>query len=67
MNGKPTLYLDQYGSKWFATSTRDLHRQIGGARPNKMYVDLKAGGTIHIGYVVGGHWCTAYQRVEQAA
>ena len=67
MNGKPILYRDQYGTCWVARSTRDLHRQIGGSRPEKMYVDKKSGRTVHIGYVVGGHWCTAYQPVELTA
>jgi hypothetical protein len=31
---------------------------------SKMYVDGKDGTAVHIGYVVGRHWCTAYRRVE---
>ena len=67
MNGKLMLYVDQYGERWYASSVRELHRKIGGARPSKMYVDKKDGGTVHIGYVIGTHWCTAYERVERPA
>lgn len=67
MHGKVTLYRDQYGNTWFARTVRELHRQLGGKRPAKMYVDTKDGRTLHVGYVVGRHWCTAYQRVEQEA
>ena len=65
MNGKVMLYVNQYGERWYAKSVRELHRKVGGARPSKMYVDLKDGRTVHIGYVVGAHWCTAYQRMER--
>jgi hypothetical protein len=37
---------------------------MGGSRVRKMYVDKKDGRSVHIGYVVGQHWLTAYQRVE---
>lgn len=39
---------------------------MGGSRVSKMYVDKKDGRSVHIGYVVGQHWLTAYQRVENA-
>jgi hypothetical protein len=69
MNGKPTLYIDQYGSKYWARTVRELRSEVGmgGSRVRKMYVDKKDGGSLHIGYVVGDHWLTAYQRVERAA
>jgi len=67
MNGKPTLYLDQYGNHWVVSSVRELHHRIGGARPSKMFIDQTDGSPIHIGYVVGGHWCTAFQRIELPA
>ena len=66
MNGKLILYLDQYGNKWFARTVKDLREQIGGA-VSKMYVDKKKGPPVHIGYVVGQHWCTAYAPVELPA
>jgi hypothetical protein len=63
MKGKPTLYIDQWGSRWWAKTVKELREQIGG-RVSKMYVDKKDGRSVHIGYVVGQHWLTAYQRVE---
>ncbi len=66
MKGKPTLYIDQWGSRWWAKTVKELRSQIGmgGGRVSKMYVDKKDGRSAHIGYVVGQHWLTAYQRVE---
>lgn len=65
MNGKPMLYLDQFGYTFFARTVKELHAQIGGARPSKMYVDKKDGRkSVHIGYVVGGHWLRAYEAVD---
>lgn len=66
MNGKPILYLDQYGNRWHARTVADLRRQIGG-RASKMFRDKADGSTVHCGYVVGGHWCTAYAPLELAA
>lgn len=67
MNGKTTLYRDQWGNCWLASSVKHLREQIGGGKVSKMYVDKKDGTTVQTGYVVGRHWCTAYQRVEVAA
>lgn len=66
MNGKPTLYIDQWGSKFWANTVRDLRKQVGmgGSKVSKMYQDKKDGTTVHVGYVVGQHWLTAFKRVE---
>lgn len=66
MNGKPTLYLDQYGNKFWAKTIKELRKQIGmgGSKVSKMYADNKSGATVHVGYVVGQHWLTAFKRVE---
>jgi hypothetical protein len=64
MNGTPVLYLDQYGNHWFASTIAELKRKIGGGRVSKMYVDKTDGTTVHTGYVVGSHWCTAFTRLE---
>lgn len=66
MNGKLMLYIDQWGQKFWARTVKELRSNIGtgGSRVSKMYVDKKSGGTVHIGYVVGRHWLTAYQPVE---
>lgn len=67
MNGKLTLYLDQYGNRWFARTVRELREKLGGGRVSKMYIDKKNGPPVHIGYVVGQHWCQAYSPVELPA
>lgn len=69
MRGQQTLYIDQWGSRWWASTVDELRRQIGmgGSRVSKMYVDKKDGTTRHVGYVIGQHWLTAYRRVENEA
>lgn len=67
MNGKLTLYLDQYGNRWLARTVRDLRDQIGGGRVSRMFRDKADGSSVHVGYVVGAHWCDAFQPVEIAA
>jgi hypothetical protein len=69
MNGKLMLYLDQWGNRWWAKTVKELREQIGmgGSRVSKMYVDKKDGRSVHIGYVVGQHWLTAYQPMEEEA
>lgn len=69
MNGKLLLYIDQYGSMFWARTVAELRKQIGmgGSRVSKMYVDKKDGRTVHIGYVIGEHWLTAYAPVELPA
>lgn len=67
MNGKLMLYLDQYGDPFWARTLAELREAVGGGRVEKMYVDKKDGSTVHCGYVVGDHWCTAYQPVELPA
>jgi len=69
MNGKFTLYIDQYGNKFAAHTVKELRAKVGmgGARVSKMYNDKKDGRTVHTGYVIGQHWLTAYQPVELAA
>lgn len=66
MNGKLTLYVDQYGNNWYARTVKELREQIGGS-VQKMYEDKTNGSAVHIGYVVGQHWCRAFQPVELAA
>lgn len=64
MNDKPILYVDQYGSKYHARTVRELREKLGGGRIAKMYRDTDDGGAVHVGYVVGRHWCTAYAPVR---
>jgi hypothetical protein len=67
MRGIWTLYIDQYGNKWGASTIAELRAKIGGGRVAKMYRDKRDGAAVHCGYVIGRHWCTAYQPVELAA
>lgn len=67
MNGMQTLYLDQYGNRWIARTVKELREKIdgGGSRVSKMFRDKADGRTVHVGYVVGSHWCEAFQPVER--
>ena len=62
-----TLYIDQYGNRWWARTVKELRSVIGmgGSRVSKMYQDKKDGRTVHVGYIVGTHWLTAFQPVEK--
>lgn len=66
MHGKQMLYIDQWGTRFWAKTVKGLRQQVslGGSRVSKMYRDKKDGRVVHVGYVVGKHWCTAYQPVE---
>ena len=66
MNGKQTLYFDQWGNRFWAKTVKELRRKIegGGSRVGKMYRDKKDGSIVHVGYVIGSHWLTAYRPVE---
>lgn len=61
------LYLDQYGNRFYAETLKELRKQIGGggSRVSLMYVDKKNGDVMTTGYVIGGHWLTAYQPLEK--
>jgi hypothetical protein len=63
MEKQTTLYIDQYGNKFYAKTRKELKEQIPG-RIGKMYIDKENGQSACIGYVIGQHWLTAYQRVE---
>lgn len=69
MKGKFTLYIDQYGNRFYAHTVKELRDQIGmgKSRVSKMYRDKVDGRTVHVGYVIGQHWLTAYQPLELAA
>ena len=61
-----TLYVDQYGNRFYATTRKELQEQIGmgHSRVAKMYRDTSKGVSKHIGYVIGGHWLRAYAPIE---
>ena len=56
---KADFFIDQYGNRFTANSRKELIAKIGKGRVSKMYVDTKDGRTLHVGYVVGQHWCSA--------
>lgn len=66
MKGKRTLYIDQWGNRFWANTVKELRNQIGmgGSRVSKMYRDKKDGRVVHVGYVIGQHWLTAFHSVE---
>lgn len=61
------LYIDQYGNRFMAKTVRELRKQIamGGSRVSCMYMDKKDGSTVQTGYVIGGHWLTAFVPYER--
>lgn len=52
------IATDQYGNTLFCDNPRKELVAAFAGPVSKMYVDTKAGDTIHIGYVVGAHWFT---------
>lgn len=54
-----TLYVDQYGNKFYANTLKELREQVSG-RCSRMFIDTKGGKVFHVGYVIGGHWLTGY-------
>jgi hypothetical protein len=67
MRGKLTLYVDQWGNRFFARTVRELRDKVGGGRVAKVYRDNPAGGAFHVGYVVGAHWFEAFAPVRLQA
>lgn len=67
MNGKPMMYVDQYGYSVFARNRDELVKKAGGGRISKMYSDKKDGRVVHVWYVVGPRWFSMYQPVELPA
>ena len=66
LDGKtPVLFIDQYGrSRGYHRTRKSLAEEVCNTHVKKMYVDKKDGTTVHIGYVIGCNWLTAYHRVE---
>ena len=59
MNGKFTLYVDQYGNQFCASTLKELKEQVKG-KVSKMYVSDKSNNTFHVGYVIGDYWLNAF-------
>ena len=64
MHGERMLFVDRIGNMFYASTVKELRSQIGG-RVSKMYATSNTGEAIHIGYVVGKHWLTAYTWLSQ--
>jgi hypothetical protein len=65
---RPTLFIDQYGSKYWAASLKELKERAGYAGgAAKQYNDLKDGRTVWTGYVLGARWFTAFNPAQVAA
>jgi hypothetical protein len=57
------MAVDQHGNTFHALKhpRKDLMKEIGSKHADKMYVDLKSGGSKQIGYVIGKHWLSVYE------
>ena len=57
------MATDQYGNTFHGLKhpRKDLMEKIGSKHVEKMYVDLKSGGSRQKGYVIGGHWLSVYE------
>jgi len=52
------LGIDQYGNNYHLDKypRKELMEYLGYKSAQKMYTDLKDGGSRHSGYVIGPHW-----------
>ena len=57
------LGIDQYGNHYKIDKhpRKELLEELGRKHARKMYVDLKQGGSRHVGYVIAGHWIEVYR------
>ena len=57
------MAVDQYGNTFHGLKhpRKDLMSRIGSKHADKMYVDLKSGGSRQKGYVIGKHWLSVYE------
>ncbi len=63
------LYVSQYGNIWYASTVGELCEKLGYSvkSARRMYRDKKNGSSVHVGYVIGGFWLTAYVPYEGKA
>lgn len=69
---KQYMAIDQYGQTFHDLGPyprKALLEALNRKHASKMYVDKVDGSSVHIGYVIGGHWLTVYEvdRMERAA
>ncbi len=60
---KHTMAIDQYGQTCHDLGShprKALMKRLGRAGARKMYVDLTAGGSAHVGYIIAGLWLKLY-------
>ena len=57
------LGIDQYGDKYTIKEhpRKELLEKLCTTHADKMYVDLKGGGSRHTGYVIAGRWISVYE------
>jgi len=57
------LGIDQYNKHYKIDKSprKELLEQLGRQHTSKMYVDLKSGGSRHVGYVIAGKWISIYE------
>ena len=60
MRGQTMFYVDQYNHQYVASTVKSLRQKVGGGRVSKMFVDTLKGETVHVGYVIGPYWLTAF-------
>lgn len=66
------MAIDQYGHTEHDLGKfprKELLRRYMVKSAKKIYIEKKSGATVHIGWIVGGHWFTVYnvQPMEKAA
>ena len=57
------MAIDQYGQTFHGLKhpRKDLCERLGSSHAEKMYIDKTDGRTVHVGYVIAGHWLTLYK------
>ncbi len=61
---KNYMSIDQYGQTYHDLGPhprKELINRIGSKHVSKMYHDKNDGSVVHVGYVIGQHWCTLYE------
>ena len=61
---KNYMSIDQYGQTYHDLGKhplKELMDRLGCRKNSKMYCDKIDGTTVHVGYVIGQHWCRLYE------
>lgn len=56
------IAIDQYGEHYRIEKypRKELCEIFGTSHADKMYTDKKDGSTVHVGYVIAGHWLKVF-------